>query len=89
MDCVGSIPALSGLESCLANVVLSPVFLFLVFSEFVNELYTMNRRKRKCSHDKTSAEQSEPEGGGRSGGRFPRRGGRKTRVKEELSAGRE
>ena len=33
----------------------------------------MNRRKRKCSHDKTSAEQSEPEGGGRSGGRFPRR----------------
>ena len=70
-------------------LVLSPVFLFLVFSEFVNELYTMNRRKRKCSQDKTSAEQSEPEGGGRSGGRFPRRGGRKTRVKEELSAGRE
>lgn len=54
----------------------------------MDELYTMNRRKRKCSHDKTSAEQSEPEAEGRSGGRIPRRGGRKTRVKEELS-GRE
>lgn len=75
------IPALPGLESCMANVGTYPVVLFLVFSELLNELYSMNRRKRKCSHDKTSAEQSEP------GGCLPRREGRKT--SEGEAVGRE
>lgn len=84
-DCVDFIPVLPGLESCVANVGTYPVVLFLVFSEFLNELHSMNRRERKCSHDKTSAEQSEPGGQGRSGGRFPRRGGRKTSEGEAVS----
>lgn len=85
---MGFIPALPGLESCVANIGTYPVVLFLVFSELLNELYSMNRRKRKVVT--TRPVQSRVSQGDRGGlGDASHGEEAERRVKEKLPARRE